>query len=84
MDTEKEVKPMNEAAAINETLHRVARKVHPLAQDDRQAIQKRAGTLAIQPACGQSDPQLFASSRRLQRGFRFRSSGSNPIQELNQ
>lgn len=43
MDTEKEVKPMNEAAAINETLHRVARKVHPLAQDNRQAIQNESG-----------------------------------------
>lgn len=57
MDTEKEVKPMNEATAINETLHRVARKVHPLAQDDRQAIQTDirapdtfSGLRAIRPA----------------------------------
>lgn len=43
MNAEKRVRPVNKAAAINKTLCRVARKVHPLVQNDRQTIEIESG-----------------------------------------
>lgn len=54
MNADKRVKPMNEAAAINKTLHRVARKVHPLIQNYRQAIETESG-----------DPGTFSGLRAI-------------------